>query len=187
MRRVAQACAVGLVVALLGILVWQLAHDNAGRTARDPDKGKITAAPEFTRPRVDTTGTMSLASLTGKVKVINFWQSYCAPCTEEARTLAQSSERWKDKGVVFVGVDVQDLKGPALAFIKRFDIRYPIVSDGGPLVGRYGVTGYPETFFVTGKGCVVPPHIVGPASHEDLNRGIRNAMKHAQTSCGTET
>ena len=183
-RRVAQICAVGLVFALLGVLVWKLAHNDAGDTAAQADAGNIVPAPDFTRPRVDTSGKMSLASLKGKVKVVNFWQSYCPPCTEEARTLQQSSDNWKNKGVVFVGIDVQDLRGPALAFLKRFEITYPIVADGGPLVGRYGVTGYPETFFVTANGCVVPPHIVGPASHADLNKGIRNAIKHANTSCG---
>jgi cytochrome c biogenesis protein CcmG/thiol:disulfide interchange protein DsbE len=187
MRRVAQGAAVAVVCALLGLLVWDLAHDSAGHVASDVDRNEIVSAPDFTRPRVDTSGTMSLASLRGKVAVLNFWQSYCAPCTHEARTLAQSAKNWRDKGVVFVGIDVQDLRGPALKFIKRFDIEYPIVSDGGRLVGRYGVTGYPETFFVTRKGCVVSPHIVGPASHADLNKGIRNAKKHAATTCGSET
>jgi cytochrome c biogenesis protein CcmG/thiol:disulfide interchange protein DsbE len=185
MRRAAQVGAVALVVALLGLLVWRVVHNDAGQVANDVNKGKVVAAPPWTRSRVDTSGKMSLASLRGKVAVINFWQSYCAPCTHEARTLASSADSWKQKGVVFVGVDVQDLRGPALAFIKRFDIRYPIVSDDGPLVGRYGVTGYPETFFVNSKGCVVPPHIVGPATHTDLNQGIHNALRLAATTCGS--
>jgi cytochrome c biogenesis protein CcmG/thiol:disulfide interchange protein DsbE len=122
---------------------------------------------------------LSLASLRGKVVVLNFWQSYCAPCTHEARTLADAAKSWENKNVVFVGVDVQDLRGPALAFIKRFDITYPIVADGGSLVGRYGVTGYPETFFIDRKGRVVPPHIIGPATRQDLDKGIRQAFKGA--------
>ena len=187
MLRAAQVGAVTVVVALLGLLVWDLAHTSGGHVARDVDKNKVVAAPGWTRPRVDTSGSMSLASLRGKVSVINFWQSYCAPCTEEARTLAESAKSWEKKGVVFVGVDVQDLRGPALAFLERFDIDYPIVSDGGELVGRYGVTGYPETFFITQKGCVVPPHIVGPATHEDLNKGIRRALRMAGYSCGATT
>ena len=187
MRRVLQIGAVTVVLALLALLVWDLVHTSGGRVARDTDSGKPVAAPDFTRPRVDAPGTLTLSSLKGKTVVLNFWQSYCAPCTREARTLAQAARSWRDKGVVFVGVDVQDLRGPALAFIKRFDIEYPIVSDGGPLVGRYGVTGYPETFFIDRRGCVVPKHhIVGPASHADLNAGIRLALR-ASTSCEPET
>jgi cytochrome c biogenesis protein CcmG/thiol:disulfide interchange protein DsbE len=187
MHRAAQIGAVTLVVALLGILVWKITHRPGGDIAEQANKGNIVAAPDFTRPRVDTSGELSLASLRGKTVVLNFWQSYCAPCTHEAPILAQSSRNWKNRDVVFVGVDVQDLRGPAQAFLERFEIDYPNIADGGNLVGRYGVTGYPETFFVTKNGCVVPPHIVGPATHEDLNNGIRKAIRLAARSCGSET
>jgi cytochrome c biogenesis protein CcmG/thiol:disulfide interchange protein DsbE len=177
MRRIAQSAAVAVVVGLLGLLVWDLAHQSGG-ISRDVDNGKVVAAPLFTRARVDTSGTLSLASLRGKVVVINFWQSYCAPCTHEARTLAQASKDWERKGVVFVGIDVQDFRSQALKFMARFGITYPNVRDNGSLVGHYGVTGYPETFFVDRKGRIVPDrHIVGPATRADLDQGIRLALR----------
>jgi cytochrome c biogenesis protein CcmG, thiol:disulfide interchange protein DsbE len=175
-RRLPQLLAVAVVLGLLGLLVWDVAHLHGGKIAKEVDAGKIVPAPTFTRPRVDTAGALSLAALRGKVVVLNFWQSYCAPCTKEASTLAKASQRWAGKGVVFVGVDEQDLRGPARAFIKRFAITYPIVSDDGPLVGHYGVTGYPETFFVDRRGRVVPPHIVGPATIAGLDEAIRRAL-----------
>jgi cytochrome c biogenesis protein CcmG, thiol:disulfide interchange protein DsbE len=171
MRRVAQAAAVTVVLALLGVLVWDWAHQGAGKVTAGE------AAPLWTKSRVDTSGTLSLASLRGKVVVLNFWQSYCAPCTHEARTLADTSRSWSGKGVVFVGVDEQDLRGPALKFMHRFDITYPIVADDLSLTGHYGVTGYPETFFIDRKGRVVSPHIIGPASRKDLEDGIKRALK----------
>jgi cytochrome c biogenesis protein CcmG/thiol:disulfide interchange protein DsbE len=187
MRRTAQAAAVTVVFGLLGLLVWDLAHQNGG-ISRDVDEGKTVVAPLWTRPRVDTKGTLSLASLRGKVVVLNFWQSYCAPCTHEARTLAVAAKDWERKNVVFVGIDVQDLHGPALKFIERFDITYPIVSDGGALVGRYGVTGYPETFFVDRRGRVVPSkHIVGPVTRKQLDDGIRSALGATTRSHGSTT
>jgi cytochrome c biogenesis protein CcmG/thiol:disulfide interchange protein DsbE len=175
-RRAAQALAVAVVLALLGVLIWDVAHQSGGKVARAVDKGEVVVAPPFTRHRVDTTGTLSLASLRGKVVVLNFWQSYCAPCTEEARTLANAYRDWKDKDVVFLGIDEQDLRGPALKFIRRFDITYPIVADNLSLTGHYGVTGYPETFFIDRRGRVVPPHIVGPATRKRLDEGIRKAL-----------
>src|SRR5581483_2357602 len=137
--------------------------------------------PLFTRPLVNGSGKLSLASLRGKVLVVNFWQSYCAPCTHEAPTLVAAAKQWsKVKDVVFLGVDVQDLRGPARAFLSRFGITYPNVSDDGSLVGRFGVTGFPETFFVDRRGRVVPVpnvgHIVGPATRQLLNSGIRYAL-----------
>jgi cytochrome c biogenesis protein CcmG/thiol:disulfide interchange protein DsbE len=177
MRRAAQVISVTVVLALLGLLVWDLAHSTGG-VSRDVDSGKWVLAPNFTRPRVDTDGTLSLASLRGKVVVLNFWQSYCAPCTHEAPTLARAAKDWEDKNVVFLGIDVQDLRGPARAFLERFEITYPSVSDGGPLVGHYGVTGYPETFFIDRRGFIVPrSHIVGPVTREDLDQGIRRALR----------
>ena len=78
--------------------------------------------------------------------------------------------------VVFLGVDEQDLRSPALKFMQRFGITYPIVADNLSLTGHYGVTGYPETFFIDRRGRVVPPHIVGPASRKKLDEGIRKAL-----------
>ena len=176
MRRVPQALAVTVVFALLGLLVWDLAHTSGGQVARVVDSGKTILAPTFTRPRIDTTGTLSLAALRGKVVVLNFWQSYCAPCQSEARTLAAASRRWSGKDVVFVGVDELDLRNAALKFMKRFGIAYATITDDGPLVGHYGVTGYPETFIVDRKGFVVPPHIVGPATTAGLDKAIKGAF-----------
>jgi cytochrome c biogenesis protein CcmG/thiol:disulfide interchange protein DsbE len=176
MRRAAQGIAVASVVALLGLLVWKVVHQTTSKLPQQVAQNKKPPAPLWTKQRVDAGGTLSLASLRGKVVVLNFWQSYCAPCTHEARTLAVSSRRWSDKGVVFVGVDEQDLRGPALKFLRRFDITYPIVADNLSLTGHYGVTGYPETFFIDRRGRVVPPHIVGPATHRTLDEGIRRAM-----------
>ena len=181
MRSAPQAVAVAVVLGLLGLLVWDLAHSSGGRVAKEVDSGHIFPAPLFTRPRVDVTGTLQLASLRGQVVVVNFWQSYCAPCTKEAPTLAAASRQWRNaKDVVFLGIDVQDLHSAGLKFLERFGITYPNVSDDGSLVGRFGVTGYPETFFVDRRGRVVPVphvgHIVGPATRQVLNAGIRYAL-----------
>jgi cytochrome c biogenesis protein CcmG/thiol:disulfide interchange protein DsbE len=180
-RGIPQALAVGVVVALLGLLVWDLAHSSAGKVALEVDSGHIFPAPLFTRPRVNAAGKLSLLSLRGKVVVVNFWQSYCAPCTKEAPTLAAAAQQWRHaKDVVFLGIDVQDLHAEGQKFLDRFGIRYPNVSDDGSLVGRFGVTGYPETFFVDRRGRVVPVprvgHIVGPATRQVLNAGIRYAL-----------
>jgi cytochrome c biogenesis protein CcmG/thiol:disulfide interchange protein DsbE len=171
--RAAQAAAVAVVLGLLALLVWDVAHQSGGKVAKEVDAGHPTPAPHFTRSRIDTSGELSLASLRGKVVVLNFWQSYCEPCHKEARTLAAAARRWEDKNVVFVGIDELDLRGPARAFMKRYGVTYPTIADDGPLIGHYGVTGYPETFFVDRRGRVVPPHIVGPAQPKELDAAIR--------------
>ena len=169
-RRGAQAVAVAVVLALLGVLIWDVAHESGGKVAAAVDKGEIVVAPPFTRHRVDTTGTLSLASLRGKVVVLNFWQSYCAPCTREARTLADGSRRWAGKDVVFLGVDEQDLRAPALKFMRRFGITYPSVHDGsGTVLSKWGGLPIPRIFFVARSGKVVGELIV----EEDLPRYLQ--------------
>jgi len=183
-RRAAQGLSVAVVVALLGVLVWDLVHQNGSKIQQEVANDNIVQAPLFTRSRVDTTGTLSLASLRGKVVVLNFWQSYCAPCTAEARTLADGYRQWQGKDVVFLGVDEQDLRGAALKFLHRFDITYPIVADDLGLTGHYGVTGYPETYFIDRRGRIIPAvsegkvigHIVGKVTPKVLDENIRKAL-----------
>ncbi len=184
MHRGAQIAAVVVVVGLLGLLVWKVAHNPKG-LANKVDNQQIVPAYPFSRPRVGVAGSVSLAALRGKVVVLNFWQSYCPPCTREAPVVAEVAQRWAGKNVVFVGVDEQDLSGPATKFMRRFGITYPVISDDGPLIGHYGVTGYPETFFIDKHGRVIPlpanksgqqGHIVGPATAALLDLGIRTAM-----------
>lgn len=168
---------VGAVLALLGLLVWDVAHSSGPGVAQKVDEGKIVAAPSLDLPRLDASGKLSLASLRGKVSVINFWESYCIPCKQEARGVADTARAWQDKGVVFVGVNAFDTKSAARAYLHRYGIDYPNVRDGvGDTFGRWGVTGVPETFFIDRRGRVVH-HIAGPASISDLDNGIRLALQ----------
>ena len=181
MWRAVQVVAVAGVLALLGLLIWKTVRGPGGDAVRASDSGKIVRAPLFTLSRVDAGGKLSLTSLRGKVVVLNFWQSYCAPCTHEARLLADTYRNWAHKGVVFVGIDEQDLRAPALKFLRRFDITYPIVADDLSLTGDYAVTGYPETLFIDRRGRLVPrAHIIGPASRDELERNIRRALEQAR-------
>ncbi len=76
-----------------------------------------------------------------------------------------------------MGVDAQDFSGDARRFMRKYDVTYPVVRDGpGSIVGKYGVVGFPETFFVDRRGRIVGDHISGPASKETLDQNIRRAL-----------
>ena len=177
--RALRAVAVASVLALLGLLVWDLAHQNGPGVAVAVDQGKAVPAPKLDLPRLNGggAGNLTLASLRGKVVVVNFWQSSCYPCKLEARDLASASRAWAGKGVVFVGVDSQDLKSAARAYMKRYGVTYPNVRDAiGKAWPKRGVTAVPETFFIDRRGRVVPPHITGQASRDAIDQGIRRAL-----------
>jgi cytochrome c biogenesis protein CcmG/thiol:disulfide interchange protein DsbE len=176
--RVLRVVAVAAVLALLSLLVWDVAHRRGGHVARDVDRGRIVVAPRFSMPRLTGGGKITLASLRGKVVVLNFWASDCIPCKDEQAMLNAAAARWAGRGVVFVGVDEIDLHGPAKAFVKRYRVAYPSIYDGlGTLAGKFGVTGTPETFFIDRRGRVVPPHIIARTERADLDAGIQRALQ----------
>jgi cytochrome c biogenesis protein CcmG/thiol:disulfide interchange protein DsbE len=175
---VLRVLAVAVVVALLGLLVWDVAHSGGSKVASSVDKGKVVAAPKLVLPYHERDGTFDLAAQRGKVVVVNFWASWCAGCKTEARALNAAARAWRDRGVVFIGVDVNDFRGAAARFVAKHDVGYTIVRDGqGSTLGKWGVSGLPETFFVNRRGRVVPPHILAAASREQLDEGIRRALQ----------
>ena len=150
----AQVVAVGVVVALLGLRVWKVAKGDDSAVTSSLADGKVVPAPAFTLAKLDGSGDLALESLRGKTVVLNFWAS-----------------------VVFVGIDVKDFRGDARSFVSRFGVTYPNVYDGkGSTVGRYGVTGFPETYFVDALGQVVY-RIAGPVDEaSELDEGIERAL-----------
>ena len=170
LKLTAQALALGLVAALLALLGWRLSHDG-----QSPAKGP---APRFSLPRLDGSGDVELSAFRGKAVVLNFWASWCYPCKREAPELEAAWKRWRERGVVVVGVDARDFSGDAKKFGEKFDLTYPLVHDGsGTVIGDYGVTGFPETFFVDRSGHIVGDHVDGPVSRELLDRNIQLALR----------
>jgi cytochrome c biogenesis protein CcmG, thiol:disulfide interchange protein DsbE len=174
-RLVAQAAAVAVVVALFGLLAWKVTQGESEVT-KELAEGGTPAAPAFTLERLDGQGDLSLESLRGRPVVLNFWASWCGPCKDEAPLLEEASKRWAGK-VAFVGIDVKDFRGDARTFIERYGVTYPNVYDGkGSTIGRYGVTGYPETYFIDAEGRV-RYRIAGPVEEaEEVDDGIRRAL-----------
>src|SRR5512143_3120175 len=99
---------------LMGFLGWGLWKSLTG-----PRSSGI--APDFTIESYDGR-TVTLSEQRGQVVIVNFWASWCLPCREEAAYLEQTWRKYKDKGVMFVGVDWVDTPTNALAYIKEFDI-----------------------------------------------------------------
>jgi cytochrome c biogenesis protein CcmG/thiol:disulfide interchange protein DsbE len=170
----AQAVAVVAVAGLLGLLVWRVTSSH-GRPTSGP-------APGFELPRIDSAGQLSLASLRGKGVVLNFWASWCVPCKAEAKALERAWQRYRSRGLVVLGVNEEDFTGDARAFARKHGMTYPLVHDGpGKMKRAYGLSGYPETFFVNRDGQLVSTSVIGPVNHGDnverFAEGIARALQ----------
>ena len=127
------------------------------------------ASPFMLRTFADE--ALSLEAQRGKVVVLNFWASWCYPaCYEEAPTLERGWRAWRERGVVVVGVDIQDTPEKARKFIADFTLTFPNAPDpSGKVAIDYGVYGVPETFFIDRRGVIRAKHV--GAVTDDVFRG----------------
>ena len=86
---------------------------------------------------LDGDGEISLADYRGKALVLNFWASWCEPCKNEAPLLEETWQRYRNEGLVVIGIDAQDFRTDAQRFVERYGLTYLMAFDGhGSSLGR---------------------------------------------------
>ncbi|MBI3075880.1 MAG: TlpA family protein disulfide reductase [Deltaproteobacteria bacterium] len=118
-------------------------------------------------------GRLSSRELQGKIVLLNFWASWCYPaCWNEAPRLEAAWRKYRDRGVVVLGVNVQDTEEKAREFMRRFGKTFPNGPDRtGKLSIDYGLYGVPETFFIDREWRISHKH-VGELTTDVLEREI---------------
>lgn len=97
-----------------------------------------------------------LADLRGKAVWVNFWASWCPPCQQETPIIRDLAERYRDAGLVVVGIAVQETSPADIrAYAERYDLGYTIGFDAsGHIFRRYRVFGLPTQFFIRPDGVI---------------------------------
>ena len=177
-KLILQAAAVLVVVLLVALLGWKVAEQEQGRGLDAAlERGERPRPPELVFETLDGEDEIRLGDYRGQALVLNFWASWCEPCKDEAPLLEETWQRYRDEGLVVIGIDAQDFRTDAQRFVDRYGLTYPIAFDGhGSSLGRFGNTGFPETWFVGRDGRLVGEHIVGPFDREQLEENVRAAL-----------
>jgi cytochrome c biogenesis protein CcmG, thiol:disulfide interchange protein DsbE len=146
---------VALLVALIGLFARSVLQGST-TVAAELNDGQRPAAPNFSLPKLDGHGDVALRSFRGKVVLLNFWASWCAPCRLEAPLFNQIEAHYGPRGVAVVGVDSQDFASDARAFARDLHVSYTLVHDSSnDVTNRWGVTsGFPVTFVINRRGTV---------------------------------
>jgi len=161
----------------------QLTPANSAATSADPSDDPAAklllgkAAPSFTL--VDLDGKkVSLADYKGHAVVLNFWATYCGPCKLEMPWFQDLQNKYKDKGLVVLGLDQDDgmaVKEVAAAS-KRVGVTYPILMPDDKVSKSYQLSDYiPETFYVDKSGKIVE-QTIGAHSKNELEADVQKAI-----------
>lgn len=108
--------------------------------------------------------------------VINFFASWCGPCRDEAKGLQKTYDAFKERGVEFAGVAVQDSPEGVSRYVKEFGITFPVgIDSSGEIASAYKIYGLPRTFVIGGDGRIVFMRS-GPLTEEDLATELKRLL-----------
>ena len=165
-----------VVFGVLAMLGWGLVNSQATR----PEAGEVAPAFNmqfFNGYEWESRATADLSDFQGKVVVLNFWASWCVECKVEAALLEASWNKYRDQGVVFLGITYADVEPNAMQYLLDYNVTYPNAPDLGTAISEdYEITGVPETFFIDKSGVI--SHVqLGPVSERQLNGVIEQLLQ----------
>jgi thiol-disulfide isomerase/thioredoxin len=116
---------------------------------------------------------VKLAEYKGKVVIVNFWATWCGPCKVEIPDFVKLYAQYKDKGLVIVGISIDDSPEQLQAFMREYKMNYPVVQMRPEVDDAWGpFYGYPTSFIVARDGSICTKHI-GPATKEQFEAEIK--------------
>ena len=130
-------------------------------------------------PLADAKLEGTLPDTAGKVIIVDFWASWCGPCRAAFPALSEIAEKYKSRGVVVVGISVDEDKADMEAFVRKASPKFAIVRDpNSKLIEKLDVQIMPTTFIIdqTGKVAVVHSGYAGDSTKKEYIAEIEQLL-----------
>jgi len=147
----------------------------------------ISTVPLYQATFNDLAGlAVALEQLKGKVAVVNFWATWCPPCRKEIPDLVEAHARYRERGVAFLGIAVEDNRELVQDFSRTYGINYPLVAgkeQGIALMQALGnqAAGLPFTLVLDAQGNIVAAKR-GAMNATRLEQALQTALASPEQS-----
>jgi thiol-disulfide isomerase/thioredoxin len=185
------AIIVATVVAFIGLTYYldektRVSSNVSAHGGSSSDKSVGMQAPEVHLKQLDDR-EVSLSDYSGKVVLVNFWATWCAPCREEIPWLIEMQKKYGDKGFTVLGLAMdEEGKSVVAPFVsneqflieggQKAAMDYPIVLGNDDIAKRFGgLFGYPTSILISRNGKIIK-RITGEISKQDMSREIESRL-----------
>ena len=137
-------------------------------------------APAFVRDDLNK-HSIDLAAYRGKVVLLNFWATWCAPCQIEMPRFISWQTRYGPSGLQIIGVSMDDDSAPVVALTGKHPVNYPIVMGDEQIGTSYGgILGLPVTFLIDRQG-IIAARYKGETRLDDMEREVQRLLREPVT------
>jgi peroxiredoxin len=149
-----------IVVAIaIAVAVYEAARHRSAGSVGGPPGAVHSTAPNFTLQ--DLNGRpLQLSSYRGKVVLLNFWATWCAPCRAEIPEFERLQDSYGQQGLQVVGLSMDDGAQPVREFYQQFKVNYPVAVSNEKVAQSYGgVLGLPVSFLIGRDGRIAAKYV----------------------------